>query len=104
VAIAVLDDALLLLTAAVDPASAPEQAAIQPARRAVIRYIRTVGGTSASRSGDDPPAPPSLEPLLCAGIPLRPGAALEERLAAESERRRRLQQLVHEAGWSWPSS
>ena len=104
VAIAVLDDALFLLAAAVDPAVAPERAAVEPARRAIARYIRTVGGTSAPPSDAAPPPPPSVQPLRCAGIPLRPGAVLEERLAGETEHRRRLQQLVHEAGWSWPSS
>ncbi len=103
VAIAVLDDALLLLDAAVDPAVAPERSAITPVRRTIDRYIRTVGGASAS--GDTgPPPPPSVDPLLRAGIPLRPGAVLGERVTAEIDRRRRLQQLVHEAGWSWPSS
>ncbi|MGY1707393.1 ion channel [Geodermatophilus sp. SYSU D00697] len=103
-AIAVLDDALLLLTAAVDPAVAPDRTATTSARRAVDRYIRTVGTTSAPRSDDAPPPPPSVEPLLRAGIPLRPGAVLGERLVVEADRRRRLRQLVHEAGWPWPSS
>ncbi|MGY1634397.1 ion channel [Geodermatophilus sp. SYSU D01186] len=104
VAIAVLDDALLLLDVAVDPAVAPERAAVAPARRAIDRYIRTVGGTSASRPDDEPPPPPSLAPLMRAGIPLRPGAPSAVRLAGASDRRRRLQELVNDAGWSWPPS
>ncbi len=104
VAVAVLDDALLLLTAAVDPAVAPEQSAIEPTRRAIARYIRTVGGTSAPPSEDAPPPAPSLEPLCHAGVPLRPDAVLGRWVDAEADRRRRLQQLVHEAGWSWPPS
>ncbi|WP_100499801.1 ion channel [Geodermatophilus chilensis] len=104
VAIAVLDDALFLLAAAVDPAVAPEQAAVEPARRAIARYIRTVGGTSAPPSEDAPPPTPSVEPLRRAGVPLRQDALGREWLDAEAGRRRRLQQLVHEAGWSWPPS
>jgi hypothetical protein len=104
VAIAVLDDALLLLDAAVDPGVAPERSAVEPVRRAIDRYIRTVGGTPAPRSDDAPPPPPAVEPLLRAGVPLRPGAILRERLGTETDRRRRLQQLVHDAGWSWPRS
>jgi hypothetical protein len=103
-AIAVLDDALLLLVGAVDPAVAPESSAITPARRAIDRYIRTVGGTSAPRSDDDLPPPPSVEPLLRAGIPLLPEAAFGEGLVVEADHRRRLQRLVREAGWSWPTS
>ncbi|MGY1665771.1 hypothetical protein ACI79O_07795 [Geodermatophilus sp. SYSU D00696] len=45
-----------------------------------------------------------MAPLLRAGIPLQPPAALQERLRADTERRARLQRLVHEAAWPWPSS
>ncbi|MGY1683220.1 ion channel [Geodermatophilus sp. SYSU D01176] len=104
VAIAVLDDALSLLTAAVDPAAAPERAAVEPARRAIARYIRTAGGTSGPPSDHAPPPAPSVEPLRRSGVPLRPDALSATWLDAEVGRRRRLQQLVHEAGWSWPPS
>lgn len=104
VAIAVLDDALLLLDAAVDPSVAPDPLVVQPVRRVIDRYIRTVRGTSASREAEQPPPPPSVTPLLRAGIPLAPAAGREDRLLAECERRRDLQRLVHGAGWSWPSS
>ncbi len=104
VAIAVLDDALFLLAAAIDPVAAPVQAAVEPTRRAIARYIRTVGSTSTPPFEDAPPPAPSVAPLRRAGVPLRPGALSSEWLAAEAGRRRRLQQLIHEAGWSWPPS
>lgn len=104
VAIAVLDDALFLLAGAVDPASAPDRAAVEPARRAVARYVRTVSGTSAPPSEDETPPAPSLAPLRRAGVPLRPDRVPGAWLDAENGRRRRLQQLVHEAGWAWPPS
>ncbi|MGY1608445.1 ion channel [Geodermatophilus sp. SYSU D00700] len=103
VAIAVLDDALLLMLAAVAPAAAPDRAALAPVRHVIDQYIRTVGALSATGSGGAPP-PPSMAPLLRAGIPLQPPAALQERLRADTERRARLRRLVHEAAWPWPSS
>ncbi len=78
VAIAVLDDALFLLAAAVDPAAAPEPSAVESARHAIARYIRTVGGTSAAAPEDAPPPAPSVEPLRRAGVPLRPDAVVSE--------------------------
>ncbi|MGY1737307.1 MULTISPECIES: hypothetical protein [unclassified Geodermatophilus] len=103
VAIAVLDDALLLLFAAVEPAVAPDRSAYGPVRKVIDQYVRTLGSITATRS-EGPPPPPSVAPLLAAGIPLQPPAVLAGRLAAETDRRARLLQLVHEAAWTWPPS
>ena len=102
VAIAVLDDTLLLLGSVVDPSVAPDAPAIAPLRRIIDRYIRTVGGASAPDPDDGSPPAPSSELLVRAGIPLRTDAEVAHRVSAEAGRRRRLQELVHGAGWSWP--
>jgi hypothetical protein len=101
---AVLDDALLLLTFVVCPSVAPERTAVQPARRAISRYIRTAGTGSALPSVEGPPPLPSVARLRDAGIPLRVGGWPDGERASEADRRRRLQQLVREANWSWPTS
>jgi len=103
VAIAALDDALLLLDVAVATSVAPDSLAVQPVRRVIARYIRTAGGPSAFTGDEGPPPPPSVTPLVEAGIPLAPSTQLEVGLAVDVDRRRGLQRLVHEAGWSWPS-
>ncbi|RBY93582.1 hypothetical protein DQ237_17525 [Blastococcus sp. TF02-8] len=102
VAIAVLDDALLLLEAAVEPSVAPDPLAVRQVRRLVARYVQTVSGTSAPGQGERPPPSPSVAPLRAVGIPLGPPARLDDRLVAEAGRRSDLQWLVHGAGWSWP--
>lgn len=102
VAIAVLEDTLLLLGTVVDPSVAPDPSAIAPVRRIVDRYTRTVGGTPTARSTDEPPPVPSTALLVRVGIPLRADPAAADRLGGDDGRRRRLQQLVHGAGWTWP--
>ena len=104
VAVAVLDDVLLLLEAAVDADVAPSTSAVRPARRIVADYVRTVGGMAAVGDRREPPPCPSVAPLERAGIPLRPAAERDGAFRTGAERRRGLRQLVEEAGWSWPST
>ncbi|RBY84998.1 hypothetical protein [Blastococcus sp. TF02A-30] len=58
VAIAALDDNLLLLDAAGDPSAAPDPLGVRPVRRLIARYVQTVGGTPASREPDGLRRPP----------------------------------------------
>jgi hypothetical protein len=104
VAIALLDDALFLLEAAVADGAAPEAAAVRPARAAIERWLATLGETGAEPARDGAPPAPSVAPLRAAGIPLRPREHLERQLARETGRRCSLQRLVHEAGWLWPGA
>ncbi|NEK86746.1 hypothetical protein GCU60_13430 [Blastococcus saxobsidens] len=104
VAVALLDDVLLLLDSAVDAGVAPDASAVRPARRTVADYVRTVGGLAAGGHPGDPPPCPSVVPLERAGIPLRSTAERDSAFRSGTDRRRGLRQLVEEAGWSWPGA
>ena len=100
-AFARLDDAMLLLEAAVAPPARPSPVAVAPVRRVIDRYVQTAGETSVVRSSAPPPPPPAVQALVEAGIPLGDPALLERRAADEHDRRQRLRQLVHGDGRSW---
>lgn len=100
VAVAHLDDALLILQWAVAPAGGPGAAAVDPARAAVGRFVQTAGSTSSTPRGVDPPAAPDLGPLVAAGVPLGRADRFARQVEEESGRRRSLAQLVAAAGWS----
>lgn len=100
-AVAQLDDALLLLEAAVQPHARPAPAVTGPARAAVGRYLDTVQATSAAPPADGPPPPPDPAPLVRAGVPLCGQADLLRRVEEDRERRTRLARLVAGSGWSW---
>jgi hypothetical protein len=100
-AFARLDDAMLLLEAAVAPAARPSAVAVAPVRRVIDRYVQTAGETSVVRRSVKPPPPPAVQALVQAGIPLGDPAHLDRRAAAEKARRERLRRLVHGDGRSW---
>ena len=102
-ALARLDEAMLLLQAGVAPSARPDVSAVDPVRRAVDRYLTTASGLLASRDLDDPPLP-DLAVLADAGVPIGESAELVAAAAQEGDRRRRLVALVHEDGWSWPDA
>ena len=104
-AIARLDDALLLLESAVDGRVRPPLPAVVPLRRVIDRYLSTASaGCEQATDGDDAPPPaPRVDRLDAAGVPL---TGLPERRSAferAAERRLRLRRLVENAGWEWES-
>lgn len=101
-AVAALDEAMLLLSAAVAPAARPDISAVDPMRRVVDRYLNAVAATSATPHGADPPPPPDLQVLAAAGIPVVSQPDFHQQIAQQADRRRRLHQLVSSDGWSWP--
>lgn len=101
IAIARLDDAMLLLTAAVAPLARPDASAVDPVRRAIDRYLTTVLATSATPHQGDPPLAPDLDPLIGAGIPVVDAATFTRSVEAQSQRRSTLRRLVEGEGWSW---
>ena len=100
-AVARLEDALLLLEAAVAVEARPDPSAIRPVRRAVDRYLSAAGSTPEPGRAAVPPFP-DVQPLRAAGIPLVPTAEFLGRAAERSDRRSRLAELVGNDGWSWP--
>jgi hypothetical protein len=101
VAVAVLDDALLLLDCAVDEGARPAASATEPLRQAIERHL----GTSARAFHDGraavPPPPPDRDELAAAGIPLATDTRFAAAVEARSERRARLQSFVSGSGWTW---
>ena len=101
-AVAVLDDVLLLLDA-VDPRVAPSQPARRQLRTSIDRYARSFG---AARSlGDEPPPPPSVAPLREAGIPVALDDDAVRHLGREhAERRRRVSSVLRVDGVTAPGA
>ena len=101
-ALAHLDEALLLLQEAVVEDAQPATGTVAPTRRAVDRYLDTVGATSTMPvRADDPPPLPDLAGLRQAGVPVTADADFEEAAATWGDRRRRLATMVASDGWSW---
>ena len=100
-ALAQLDDALLILDAAVLPQARPSPAAVLPLRSVLDRYLSTVADVSTAPVESDAPPPPDLAPVAAAGIPLDSAERFAERVADHAERRRRLATVVAGDGWSW---
>lgn len=99
VAVAHLDEAMLLIEAAVDPAAQPGASTVAPARIVVGRYLETTGSAAGPSTGVPPE--PDLSALRRAGVPLVATELIGPRLAEGSERRRRLADLLTGDGWSW---
>jgi len=102
-ALARLDEAMLLLEAGVAPSARPDVSAVDPVRRAVGRYLSTASGILGAGHLDEPPLP-DLPQLAAAGVPVGDPAHLASAASQEGDRRRRLVALVHEDGWSWPGA
>ncbi|MGY2085735.1 potassium channel family protein [Blastococcus sp. SYSU DS0539] len=101
VAIARLDDALLLLGTAVAPDLRPPAAAVLPVRRVIDRYVETATHGRTPLHDVRPPPEPGLDRLADAGIPLGDPGEWRRALDAAAPRRARLRRLVEDAGWEW---
>lgn len=100
VAVAHLDDAMMLLQRAVAPEAQPDISAVDPVRQVVSRYLSTSSMGSGTPDPDAPPVPP-LGSLEQAGVPVVAPDVFAARLREEERRRRRLHRLVLSDGWSW---
>ena len=101
VAVAQLDEALLVLTKGVAEPHCPDRNVTEPLRYAVTRYLATAADTPWSPNVGTPP-PPSRDGLAEAGIPLVPEGQFGAEAQAERHRRTDLHRLVASDGWSWP--
>lgn len=99
-AVAVLDDALLLLTCGLAEEVRPGRDVLVRLRRSLEHYAQTVGG----RLGHEQAPPlPSLLPLREAGIPTVSDDVFRRDVEAHLPRRRQLFQLVTDDAWAWPT-
>ena len=97
-----LDDAMLLLSSGVAAEARPDNSAIEPVRHAIGRYLETASATSSGQQLPDPPPAPDQAALCAAQVPVTPAGDFAHHVEAQSDRRRRLHQLVQSNGWSWP--
>lgn len=95
-----LDEAVSILQHAVDPDHAPHPAVLDGVRHAVQQVIRRATHEPAD---GDAPAPSDLTPLREAGIPVVDDATFADRLAGESQHRRRLLAFARESLWQVPA-
>jgi hypothetical protein len=101
-AVAVLDDALLLLAEGVAPDVRPPPAVVAPTRSTVGSFLGTLSEAFIREAAASPPLP-DLAGLAEAGLPVARGNGLAEG-AARSARRRLLLGLVRDAGWEWEAA
>jgi hypothetical protein len=99
-AVAALDEALLLLTAAVAPQARPPVSATEPLRQVIGRYLETAS-SPAPQDQVSPPEPPPIASLEAAGIPLTERREFAAALVDQSDRRATLKRAVEAGGWSW---
>ncbi len=98
--LAALDEALLLLTAAVRPETRPAQSETKPLQIALAGLLRTLQRRYIPKS-DEPPPAPELGPLRACGIPVVDEDEYQEAVEKHSARRRLLRALVENDGWTW---
>lgn len=96
-AVARLDDALLLLQRGVAPAARPPVSATGPVGSSIDRYLESTMAPTASDV--EPPPRPSLAALAAGGVPVVDEAAFAEAIMARGDRRRQLAGLVLSQGW-----
>lgn len=103
VAVAALDDALVLLDSGVDSSGSPAHDVLGPLQRAIEHYADTVHAIGAGRNNSPPPLPP-LEPLTRAGLPTVEQRRYVERGSIHAERRCALHCIVRSDARQWPAA
>lgn len=99
-AIAVLDDAVTLLTRIVDERARPDSVALYPCQRAVTMFLAAADDMGIhARVGRELPRP-NLDVLREAGIPLNSDQVVADAWQEEVERRRGLAAYLHHEGIS----
>lgn len=100
-AIAVFDEALLLLQFGIPDESQPNDVLIEAARSNAQSYLYAF--TDTIEPADRAPPPPKLDHLRDAGIPTVSDQVFADTLDDTDERRRQLLAVIESTGWSWPA-
>ena len=98
--IAAFDEAMTLLQYAVSVESRPDKAAIEPARRACMSFLKTLKSDYIEPSKQKPDVTP-LKLLRVKGIPTVDEIIFVRTSERISQRRRLLLSLVQNDGWTW---
>ena len=99
-AVASLNDALLLAFDGVAPDRRPDPNSVQPLAYAITRYVNASSDIGSLPSSPEPPEP-ERAPLAAADVPLSEAEHWRTALTEQREQRLRLHQLVNSDGWSW---
>lgn len=100
-AIAILDDALVLLTAVVPAQHRPARVSLRSLESSLDTFLETLD-VAFIPAGQALPPRPSLAPLKDADVPLLAQEEHDSALRPHNDRRRKLLSLVHNDGWDWP--
>ena len=100
-AVAILDDALTLMTFGVEETARPEPATLRSARSAVESFLEDTRTAAAVTPAPDPPPPPPLHVLRRHGIPTVGDDEFQARVGDLRDRRRELLGLVNSDAWDW---
>jgi hypothetical protein len=98
-AVAVLAEAVTLLSYGVAPSARPPVGLLLSLSSAIAEYCQAVPFDVPPPA--DAPALPSLAPLRTAGIPTVTDEQFADSLHSYQDHRRRLAALVHSDGWAW---
>lgn len=100
-AVAVLHDALNLMSFGVGEAARPEVASLASARSAVDAFIDDTRELSAVAPPSEPPPLPHLSTLRQRGIPTIDQTEFERSMQDVQEQRRNVLGLLRNDGWEW---
>lgn len=102
-AVAALDDAVVLLDSGVDSAGSPAHDVLGPLQRAIENYAATVHAAGAAGNISPPPLPP-LQPLARAGLPTVEQTRYVECGGSHADRRRAVHRIVRSDARQWPAA
>jgi hypothetical protein len=98
-ALAMLDEALLILTCGLPEGGGPNRMTCKPLRYAIRQFLGTV--QDGALQGIDAPDPPDLQPLRDAGLETVDDESFRALVKEDDEHRRLMHALVHIDGWRW---
>jgi hypothetical protein len=99
-AVAALDEALSIFEQGIDRGPAIDRGTFRPIRQVITELLETLDSAFID-AAETPPAPPALERLRGAGLPVVEDAAFRARMAKLGERRQLLCGWVEADGWEW---
>jgi|AntRauMinimDraft_4_1070384.scaffolds.fasta_scaffold00025_40 hypothetical protein len=100
-AVAILDEALMVLRYGVERDAQPNRALVENARSAVNNYLETLNESFFDPSEETPDAP-NLDRVQEAGVPTVPGDDFASAVDGYGPRRRKLLGVVRSDAWHWP--
>ncbi|MEZ4521201.1 MAG: ion channel [Thermomicrobiales bacterium] len=100
IGIALVDEAVTILTCGVPEDTRPNRALLLSLRSSLDMYLESIDQDFGGHSAETPPAP-DLRQLQKAGIPTLGETSFGSALEDQRSRRRQLLTMVREDGWEW---